>query len=338
MRWHLEVVLWRGEIAESRHQVQAVACDVNGRRLAFTEAPERVTTFRSAAKPFQLTPLVERGHAERLGFGPAHLALMAASHTGSARHVAVAREILQRVGRTERDLACGIEDPIDAESLRAVRSGAEPASALFHNCSGKHAGMIALCVSEGWPVEGYQRPEHPLQKLMHRTVAEICGVPTEQVPIAIDGCSVCVFAMPLAAMARGFARLAGASVSGDARERALATIRDAMRANPWAVGGVGRLSTALMEAAPHLVSKGGAEGLECVGWPERNLGVAIRCEDGAQRALGPAVCAVLEQLGALDAEAARKLASWARPQVRNAAGLEVGSVRAELKVLAAAER
>src|SRR4029078_654803 len=126
-------------------------------------------------------------------------------------------------------------------------------------------------------------------KLMHRTVAGVCGLGVDQVPYAIDGCSVCVFGMPLTAMARGYAHLASAAMSGDAREAALARIRDAMRADPWAVGGATRFSTSLMEAAPHLVAKGGAEALECIGWPERGLGIAIKCEDGGSRAVGPAV-------------------------------------------------
>jgi L-asparaginase II len=336
MRMHLEVQVWRGEIAESRHRVQMAACDAEGRMAAETGEPRLLTTFRSAAKPFQLTPFVERGHADTWGFGPQELALMAASHTGSPRHVGVVRAILARIGLPESALACGTEDPLDADSLWALRERREALSPVFHNCSGKHAGMLAFCLSEGWPTEGYERAEHPLQKLMHRTVAEICGLGVEQVPWAVDGCSVCVFAMPLTSMARGYARFASASATGDARSAALARIREAMRAHPWAVGGADRFTSALMEAAPHLVSKGGAEGLECIGWPERGLGLALKCEDGATRAVSPAVVMVLEQLGALDGEARRRLEPWAQPVLRNAAGREVGCLRAEMRALATA--
>lgn len=331
MRVQLEVQVWRGEIAESRHRVQMAACDAEGRAVAGTAEPQLVTTFRSAAKPFQLTPFVERGHADRWGFGPEALALMAASHTGSPRHVQGVRAILSRIGQPESALACGSEDPLDPVSLGALREGREAASPIFHNCSGKHAGMLALCLSEGWPTEGYEQPDHPLQKLMHRTVAEICGLGVGQVPWAVDGCSVCVFAMPLASMARGYARLASAVEGADGRSAALARIREAMRAHPWAVGGADRFSSALMEAAPHLVSKGGAEGLECVGWPDRGLGIAVKCEDGATRAVSPAVVLVLEQLGALDAAARRRLEPWAQPVLHNAAGRRVGSLRAEIR-------
>jgi len=338
MRMHLEVRVWRGGIAESLHRIQLAACDARGREVASTAEPGLVTTLRSAAKPFQLTPLVERGHADCWGFGAEELAVMAASHTGSARHAAVVRGILGRIGLDESALACGADEPLDPEARAEIRRGTSAVSPVHHNCSGKHAGMLALCRSEGWPTAGYERPEHPLQQLMHRTVAELCGLGVEQVAVAVDGCSVCVFAMPLHAMARAYARLAAASASGDARERALARIRDAMRAHPWAVGGAGRFSTALMEAAPHLVAKGRAEGLECVGWPERGLGLALKVEDGASRAVGPAVVAALEHLGALDGQALGPLEPWAQPVLVNAAGRDVGRIRAEVALAVAAER
>jgi len=331
MRLQLEVQIWRGSIAESRHRLQLAVCDPGGRMIAETEHPSEVTTFRSAAKPFQLLPLVERGHADRWKFGDAELAVMAASHTGTPAHLELVRGILDRIGCGETQLACGFHEPVDAEALREFRERRLPPSPLYNNCSGKHAGMLAMCRSEGWPTEGYEKPAHPLQQLLHRTVSAVCGVAPERVPIAIDGCSVCVFALPLSAMALGYARLA--SNPTDARGRALSRIRAAMMAHPWATGGAGRFSTALMEAAPGLVAKGGAEGLECAGWPARELGVAIKCEDGAARAMAPASIAALAHLGALDDSELRRLGEWSRPILHNVAGLEVGSVSAELRVL-----
>ena len=336
MRLHLEVQVWRGSIAESRHRMQLAACDTSGSEVAATEAPETVTTFRSAAKPFQLLPLVERGHADRWSFRDEELAVMAASHTGTEAHLALVRGILARIGCTESQLACGFHEPVDADALREFRERRLPPSPLYNNCSGKHAGMLAMCRAEDWPILGYERPEHPLQQLLHRTVASVCGTTPERVPIAIDGCSVCVFALPLSAMALGYARLA--SGGDDARGQALARIRDAMRKHPWATGGRGRFSTELMEAAPALVAKGGAEGLECVGWPARGIGVAVKCEDGAARAMAPATLTALSQLGALETASVERLSEWARPVLRNVAGLEVGRLDAEWRVLASAGR
>jgi L-asparaginase II len=195
--------------------------------------------------------------------------------------------------------------------------------------------MLCLALSEGWPVEGYERPDHPVQQLMRSTVAELCGVPVESLVVAVDGCSVSVFGLPLAGMARAYARLAAGAVDGDARGRALSRIRGAMCGFPRAVAGEGRLSTLLMEASGgRLVAKGGAEGLECVGVEARRLGIAIKCEDGHARSIAPATLALLEQLGALTGGELKRLAASRRPVITNHAGLEVGALEAVVKVLA----
>jgi len=328
MRFQLEVVVWRGDIAESRHHVQVAVCDPDGAVQAGTAEPHLVTTFRSAAKPFQLLPLVERGHAERWHWSDEQLAVMAASHTGSARHIALVAGILQRLGLSESHLACGFHEPLDAAEHERLRLHPEARSRLHNNCSGKHAGMLCLALSEGWPVEGYEEARHPVQQLMRSTVAETCGLPPERLSVAVDGCGVSVFGLPLSAMARAYARLASASAAGSVRERALERIRRAMQSFPELVGGEGRLSTALMQACGRLVAKGGAEGLECVGWPEKGLGVALKCEDGNARAISPALIEVLEHLGAVSQAELERLREWHRPAMRNHAGAVVGSLAA----------
>ncbi len=335
MRFQLEVVVWRGPIAESRHRIQAAVCDVRETLVARTDDPQRMTTFRSAAKPFQLLPLVERGHADRWGFRDEELAVMAASHTGSPAHVALVRGILSRIGTGESDLACGYHEPFDSVSRERLQAHPKERSAVYNNCSGKHAGMLALALAEGWPIWDYQRIEHPVQRLMRTTLAEICGRRAEELEVAVDGCSVAVFGLPLSAMARAYALLSAARSAGDARQRALARIRDAMRAFPIAIGGAGRFSTVLMErAGNHLVAKGGAEGLQCVGWLPRGLGLAVKVEDGQARAVGPATMAVLEQLGALDEDQRSFLADQRTVRISNHAGLEVGRIEPVLEVCA----
>jgi L-asparaginase II len=337
MRLQVDVVVWRGSIGESRHRVQAAVSDPAGRLRAATEEAGLTTTFRSAAKPFQLLPLVERGHADRWGCSEEELAVMAASHTGSADHVRLVAGILDRLGLTDRHLACGYHEPLDPGSRERLASGEVPPSPLYNNCSGKHAGMLCLALSEGWPVEGYETADHPVQRLMHRTVAELCGLRAEEVAVAVDGCSVSVFAVPLTAMARSYAWLAAAGPEGDTRARALHRIRSAMQSFPRAVAGEGRLSTELMTATgSRMVAKGGAEGLECVGLPDKRLGIALKCEDGQARALGPAVVRLLEHLGELSGDEAARLDAWREPVVRNHAGLEVGRIAARVTSLSPA--
>jgi L-asparaginase II len=332
MSLEIEVIVWRGAIAESRHRIEATVAGPDGPPREGTADPQRIATFRSAAKPFQLLSLVERGHAERFGFRDEELAIMAASHTGTAYHLALVRGILARLGLTEADLACGTHEPFDPEAATEYRLHPVPRSPLYNNCSGKHAGMLALALAEGWPTAGYERADHPVQQLMKSTIAEVCGVTPGDLGVAVDGCNVSVFALPLAAMARGYARLAGATASGDARERALARIRSSMMAWPRAVSGEGRLNTLLMEWLPgRVVSKGGAEGLECVGWAERGLGVAIKCEDGSARGVEPALLAWLEQMGVFDGTGLGPLEARRHPVVRNPAGTEVGRVDVQIR-------
>jgi L-asparaginase II len=334
MRLQIDVVVWRGAIPESRHRIRAVVSDPDGRLLVESEPGDVVTTFRSSAKPFQLLSLVERGHADRWRFEDEDLALMAASHTGSAYHVERVAAILRRLGLSERHLACGYHEPFDPVALEYVREHPEARSPLYNNCSGKHAGLLCLALSEGWPVDGYERAEHPVQQLMRRTVAEVAGLSPETLAVAVDGCSVSVFGLPLSGMARAYARLAAAGAGGDAREGALARIRTSMAAFPRAVEGEGRFSTVLMEQTKgRLMAKGGAEGLQCVAWPERGLGLALKCEDGQARAVAPATVAVLEHLGALTPDESEALSESRRPLLHNPAGIEVGALEAQVRIL-----
>jgi len=335
MRVRLEIEVRRGDLVESRHHAQAIVCGPQGETFAASGEPGLVTTFRSAAKPFQLLPLVERGHADRWELTDEHLAVMTGSHTGSAAHRVLVAEILERIGRSDRDLACGYHDPIDPESLAHVRTHPEDRSTLYNNCSGKHAGMLCLAISEGWPTEGYQHRDHPVQQLMRSTVAEMCSMAVQEVHVGIDGCSVPVFGVPLVRMARAYARLAMATDVGDTRERALHRIVVAMTRYPRLTAGAGRFSAVLMESLNgRIVAKGGAEGLECAGIGSRGLGLAVKCEDGHGRAVGPAVVELLDACGLLEPSETARLAEMRRPAMTNYAGLVVGEITARVQISA----
>jgi L-asparaginase II len=296
------IVVERGGRVESEHRFVW--------RLA--DAPRDEPTFlRSAAKPLQALPAVRAGALDRLGLDDRHLAMACASHGGSPEHVARVAEILAAAGLGVGNLACGVLAPRDPVAAAALPGAPRR---IHHNCSGKHALGLALCVVEGWPVEGYLDPGHPLQRAMADAVADALGV--EAVAQAIDGCGMPTFHAPLAALAGAFGRLAGGGL-GPAGAR----VAEAMRAHPALVAFGGAVDTELMAATP-AIAKIGAEGVIAIGCPD-GRGLALKVSDGALRALDPAaVWAAREVLG-LPVDGAA-LARLAEPEVRNSRDDVVG--------------
>jgi L-asparaginase II len=307
--------------------VHVAVVDARAGRVAHTGDPSLPTFFRSAAKPLQALPLVEDGVLDSQGWSDAELALCCASHSSEPRHVETARAMLGRLGLDESALACGGHPPLrEEEALRLAGLGQRP-GAVHSNCSGKHAGMLALAVRHGWSPLGYERAEHPVQRRMLAEIARWTGLEPGAVRTGVDGCGVVCFQVPLEAMAGSFARFAAAAREGEAPERVVG----AMTREPWMVAGTGRLCTELMVAARGAVfAKVGAEGVYCAGVPEHGLGVALKVEDGARRAAAVALIATLKALELLPTAALTALESHARPAVRNTRGEVVGDLRARL--------
>jgi len=246
-------------------------------------------------------------------------------------HVEGARAILAACGRTEQDLECGFQWPEHAPTVERLRQAPESErTGITNNCSGKHAGMIALAVAEGWPVEGYTRPDHPVQLAALDAIADVCGVDRKTLPLGTDGCSAPNPAMTLIQMANGYARFATARPDGATpRERALARIRQAMIDAPELVAGTGRFCTALMRVTNgRLVTKTGAEGVQCVGDPGRGLGIVVKAVDGTRRAVGPALIGWLRALDLLTAAETQALAEFEHPILTNHRKLVVGTITA----------
>jgi L-asparaginase II len=281
----------RGELVESVHRVSVAVVDPTGRLVASAGDTALVSFWRSAAKPFQAMPLVTDGAADHFGFGPRELALACASHSSEPMHIELAEHMLRLVGVSETDLACGPHPPL-AGTLTDLSPRIPGAmTPRWSNCSGKHAGMLALARHHGWPTAGYEREAHPVQARCLGAIAEWTGQPRETIRLAIDGCTAVCHGLPLVAMALAYARL-GASEDPSARR-----IRDAMMGNPGLVAGTGRLCTDLMAAYPGLVlAKVGADGIYGAALPNARLGVALKVEDGDMRSARPALLAVLRQL------------------------------------------
>jgi L-asparaginase II len=289
----ITVAVRRGDTVESRHRAHAVAVQ-DGTVVAEAGDGSLVTFMRSAAKPIQALPLT-RALPE---LEEEELAIASASHQALPEQLAAVRSLLARAPAGEDELECGPDG--------------DPPERIKHNCSGKHAGMLALCRAHGWDSRGYRLAEHPVQRAMQTEVALAADLSEDELETAVDGCGVVTFAFPLERMALAFARLERL----DGGDRVAA----AMRAHPGLIRGPGGVDTALMRAREGWIAKGGAEGLMCAAGPQ-GLGVALKVEDGSSRAMGPALAAFLARVG-------YPVEKLEREPVTNSRGEVVGEIRA----------
>lgn len=321
---NLDVVATRGPLVESRHHVHAAVVDGEGRLVAAAGDPALVTHARSCAKPFQVMPFIEDGGFDGLRWGDDQLALACASHGGEPEHVAIAASMLDSIDLEEGDLACGPHDPLTTRGQRILRESGERPTRLHNNCSGKHAAMLAHATTAGWPTYGYERAEHEVQRVILRNLAVWASIPEREVQLAVDGCGVAVFILPLEAMARAYARFAKVA---EERESVARRIAHAMATRPFLVGGTDRFDTVLIEETRgRVISKVGAEGVHAVALRDQGLGLTVKVEDGASRAQHPAVLRALQQLGALPDPLPPRLQEFLRRSLRNTRGEVVGEV------------
>ena len=316
------IELTRGGLVESAHAGAVALLRATGEVVASIGDIAAPAFPRSAIKPLQALPLLETGAAERFAFGAPEIAIASGSHSGTAAHVAVVRSMLTRAGLPETALGCGSHEPMDGAAARdLVRAGRAP-TALHHNCSGKHAAMLATAVHLGEPTEGYWRPDHPVQVRIRRVLEDLTEAKLDARVCGIDGCSVPNWAIPLGNLARAFARLATGEGLGPERARWCAAIAEACWAHPDLVAGAGRLDTLIMQRLPRKVLvKGGAEGACAGAFPERGLGFALKIADGAKRAADAVAAALIARLY----PQAQGLGP--SPVITNWRGLEVGQVR-----------
>ena len=255
---------------EAVHHVHAVAVR-DGEVIASAGDPSLVAFLRSSAKPFQALELVR----SRDDLTDRDIAIASASHRAEPEQIEAVRALLARAGAKEDDLECGFQE-------------GRPAGRVYHNCSGKHAGMLATCRARGWRTEGYRMPGHRMQRANGADVAAAADMDEERLPTATDGCGVVTWALPLERMAAMFSRLESTEEGR--------IVAAAMRAHPELISGAGGTDTKLMRTLEGLAAKGGAEGLLCAAGPG-GLGVALKSSDGAYRAIRPAAASFLARLG-----------------------------------------
>jgi len=311
----------RGGIVESRHRGAFAVLDATGHVVSAEGAIAAAVYPRSAVKAFQCLPVVESGAADRFGFTDEEIALCCASHNGEPDHLRVARSMLAKAGNAESFYECGAHWPYhEASRVALIRAGGDPAQ-LHNNCSGKHAGMLALARQLGADPHGYVNPDHPVQRQIATTMGALCDVDLDAQPCGTDGCSVPTWAMPLRNLALGFARFANPDFAAARR------IIAAVRAHPFMVAGSGDFDTLIMQAVPRVFVKTGAEGVYCACIPHAGLGIALKCDDGAARAAEVAIASVLAGLDVWTAEEKSTLDGFRHHPLLNWRRREVGEVR-----------
>jgi L-asparaginase II len=311
---------------ESRHRGAVAIVDANGEPVfALGDVGEPVYP-RSAVKAIQTLPLVESGAADAFGFGERELALAQASHGGEPEHVAGVAAMLAAIGLDETALECGTHAPShSASAAELIRRGERP-SPLHNNCSGKHANFLALARHLGVDHRGYVAPDHPVQRAVGEALASLTGAPHATENCGVDGCSIPTYAVPLASLARGFARFAAGAGMAEARAKAARRVYLAAIAQPFYVAGTGRFCTEVMTLLKGAaLVKTGAEGVFCAALGDRGLGVALKVDDGATRAAEATMAAVLARLLP---EYAKALSHRAGVPVATRRGVKVGEVRA----------
>jgi L-asparaginase II len=333
----------RGTIVESRHRGVILIAEASGKTVAEIGDASLITSTRSTIKPIQAIPIITSGAADHFNLTQGEVAIACASHEGERIHTETVIRMLKRAGLTEAALRCGSHAPYNIETAQQLEREAAPFTQLHNNCSGKHAGMLLTAVHLGLSTEDYYKPEHPIQRQIISIFSALGGLDREPA-VAIDGCSAPTFGVPLKSLAMALARFvshgsgaedgwAGVDKLPARFSEAAKRITSAMIEYPEMVGGSNRFDTDLLRAARgKLICKVGAEAVYSIGvlptsrFP-RGLGIAIKIEDGAYRALGAVVVETLAQLKILGSSELAELARYHRPVIENRRGIKVGEVR-----------
>lgn len=325
------VEVTRGNFLESTHLVDIVVTDTKGKVVEAWGNHDQAIYPRSSAKALQALAMVESGAAEAFGFDERHLALACSSHNGEPVHASLAADMLGRTGLENRCLECGVQLPDQPDDLIALAvSGKEP-TALHNNCSGKHAGFVAFAKHAGLPIAGYVKLDHPVQAAVAGILAEVTDAPHSQENAAIDGCSIPTYRIPMANLARAFARFGVSEAKGEIRAKAMARLRESCFAHPYLVAGKKRACTRIMEILPkRAFVKIGAEGVYIAALPELGYGVAMKIRDGEKRAAEPAISAAITRYLDMSEDERAGMSPLVTPVLRNRRDIVTGSIRTVL--------
>ncbi len=318
----------RGNWVESTHRGSVAVCNARGELKHALGDPAHPVMPRSAVKAMQALALFRSGAVDKFGLDDEAIAMACASHLGETRHIDVVGRTLEKLGLSIDDLECGAHPPSSAAARKALADTGKAPTAIFNNCSGKHAGMLADALALGVPTKDYVTREHPVQKLVRASIEEVIGLPLTTEACGTDGCSIPTWAAPLTGFATGFARMAtGEGLADDfaaASKRIFAAIAD----NPLLIRGTDSLDSTLTDVfGGRLIIKIGAEGVYCGALVDKGLGFALKIDDGNSAAAECAVANLLLAIAEPNAKERTALEKWATVTNTNWRGIETGMLR-----------
>lgn len=327
----LVVEVLRGDQPDSIHRAAAAVVDARGTVIRSWGRIGDPIFPHSALKLIKAIPLLETGACDRFGLATEEIALACSSHVGEHDQVEKIANWLHRVGLSEKHLECGAMQPFSARAVEALRRAGRPCTQLHNNNSGTHAGFLTTALHMGEDLAGYVSENHPVQQRVRRTLETMIDMEISKLPCGTDNCGVPAYAVPIYNLALAMARMAEPAQLGEARRDAISRIFSAIRLHPSLLVGPGRLSTFILEVTDgSVIVKGGSEGIFFASVPFLGLGVALKAEDGSQRAADVALLAVLSCIGAFKPSQTTALADRMEPPRRNSRGEYVGKIRCQL--------
>ncbi|MBP1991986.1 asparaginase [Paenibacillus eucommiae] len=323
---------YRGELVECEYEGHICGISYSGDVMYQVGNPQHVTYMRSAAKPIQAIPAFRYGIGERYHFDEKEQTIMTASHRAEPYQVQALESMLGKIGIDESELVCHSTYPLNADARHELVAQGKPERHLYHNCSGKHLGILAYSKSKGYSTSDYADPKHPVQQEILATLAMLAEYPAEQIVIGIDGCGFPVFGLPLHHMAKAFLKLACPELIEDKITRsAVEQITQMMNRNFEMVSGTGLICSTLLKD-DNIVAKGGAKGVYCFGLKKEKLAFALKVMDGSEEKWPLIVASILEQINYDRQETIDWMYELCPKQFTNGNGTVVGANKASFKL------
>jgi L-asparaginase II len=331
------IKIYRGNLIENIYRGDISIVNREGNSIYSLGKKQKITYWRSAAKPIQVLPVIYSGASQKYKFTDQEIAILTASHNGEKKHVQLVYSILDKINLREKDLQCGICPPAHKPTANDLHKKGIHIGPIYNPCSGKHAAQLALCQYFGWGIHDYYYIEHPVQQMILDVIANVTEFPKEKIYIGIDDCGVPVFGLPIKYMANAYTRIANWELLPQKYREAAQKIFLSMMVNPYIVGGTDRFDTDLMRVSNgNLIAKSGADGVFCIGIRDEKgipgLGITIKMESGNMKFLPMAVIRILDQLTILSKEQIHKLKKYLPPDILNYRNEKVGHFDSDFKL------